>query len=133
MKQEMQRTTFQSITHVLNFVIVGSTIGFVSGILQDPSFGGFVPLASLIGLLVGVYLSWVYKSEKVGVKILAGASIGIVLGMFLGSVLGGFLGTFFSFLFPSSFFTPIFLMGTVTGMLLLSAKFPIIIVNWLLS
>lgn len=133
MQKEQKQSTLQSVIHISIFAIVGGTIGFVSGIIKDPNLGEFVFLTTISGLLDGIYLGWFYQSNTTDpntiVRLCIGIVTGIFLGMFLGSFLGGMLGTIVSFLFPSPFFTPIFLVGTVAGMIFLGIRIPMIIVN----
>ncbi len=104
-------------------------MGLISGFVIEPNIEKLIFWPLIIGLLDGIYLSWVYKSKDISVNMVTRISVGIAIGMFLGAVLGGMLGTLLSFPFPSVFFYTIFPIGTFLGMFIGGAGIPMVLVN----
>ena len=90
---------------ILILPILGCLIGFFSSYIIEPTWINFIFGATLIGLLGGIFLGWIYNVKVLNnIRLIALISMGMVIGMFLGVAIGGMLAPVLAAPFPESWF-----------------------------
>ena len=134
--KEQAHSFYRSIQYPLYILIfalggggVGLALGPYLGFSSTPVAKEAIFFPIITFALDGVFLAWFTRTKEKSFKLFTLTFSGLIIGSVIGSFIGGMMGTILSIPFGQKSFSSTFLAGTILGMLLSGASFPMILIR----